>query len=49
MADEEVATQGELAITRTGDRLRLAREAAGLVARRCRDADADHPAPSWLQ
>jgi cytoskeletal protein RodZ len=29
MADEEVA-QGELAITRTGDRLRLAREAAGL-------------------
>ena len=30
MADEEVATQGELAITRTGDRLRLAREAAGL-------------------
>ena len=30
MADEEVAHQGELAITRTGDRLRLAREAAGL-------------------
>ncbi len=30
MAEEEVATQGELAITRTGDRLRLAREAAGL-------------------
>lgn len=31
MADEEAApTQGELAITRTGDRLRLAREAAGL-------------------
>ena len=31
MADEEVAPeQGELAITRTGDRLRLAREAAGL-------------------
>jgi cytoskeletal protein RodZ len=30
MADEEVADQGELAITRTGDRLRLAREAAGL-------------------
>lgn len=30
MADEELATQGELAITRTGDRLRLAREAAGL-------------------
>ncbi|NIJ36392.1 transcriptional regulator with XRE-family HTH domain [Sphingopyxis panaciterrae] len=30
MADEEVAEQGELAITRTGDRLRLAREAAGL-------------------
>lgn len=30
MDDEEVATQGELAITRTGDRLRLAREAAGL-------------------
>lgn len=30
MADEEVAAQGELAITRTGDRLRLAREAAGL-------------------
>lgn len=30
MADEEVATQGELAITRTGDRLRLAREEAGL-------------------
>ena len=30
MEEEEVATQGELAITRTGDRLRLAREAAGL-------------------
>ena len=31
MADEETApTQGELAITRTGDKLRLAREAAGL-------------------
>lgn len=31
MADEDVAPQqGELAITRTGDRLRLAREAAGL-------------------
>lgn len=30
MADEEVAEQGELAITRTGDRLRLAREAVGL-------------------
>lgn len=31
MADEEAAPeQGELAITRTGDRLRLAREAAGL-------------------
>lgn len=31
MADEEAApAQGELAITRTGDRLRLAREAAGL-------------------
>lgn len=30
MADEEVAAQGELAITRTGDTLRLAREAAGL-------------------
>ncbi|MDZ3831694.1 MAG: DUF4115 domain-containing protein [Sphingopyxis sp.] len=30
MAEEEVAEQGELAITRTGDRLRLAREAAGL-------------------
>lgn len=30
MAEEEGATQGELAITRTGDRLRLAREAAGL-------------------
>ena len=31
MADEEVAPeQGELAMTRTGDRLRLAREAAGL-------------------
>jgi len=30
MEDEEVAEQGELAITRTGDRLRLAREAAGL-------------------
>ncbi len=30
MADEEVADQGELAITRTGDRLRLAREAGGL-------------------
>ncbi|WP_428629086.1 helix-turn-helix domain-containing protein [Sphingopyxis sp.] len=31
MTDEEVAPeQGELAITRTGDRLRLAREAAGL-------------------
>ncbi|WP_432770557.1 MAG: helix-turn-helix domain-containing protein [Sphingopyxis sp.] len=30
MADEEGASQGELAITRTGDRLRLAREAAGL-------------------
>lgn len=30
MADEEGAAQGELAITRTGDRLRLAREAAGL-------------------
>lgn len=30
MADDEVADQGELAITRTGDRLRLAREAAGL-------------------
>lgn len=31
MADEETAqAQGELAITRTGDRLRLAREAAGL-------------------
>ncbi|MGH6697181.1 helix-turn-helix domain-containing protein [Sphingopyxis sp.] len=30
MAEEEVAPQGELAITRTGDRLRLAREAAGL-------------------
>lgn len=31
MADEEIApTQGELAITRTGDKLRLAREAAGL-------------------
>ncbi|SNT20928.1 helix-turn-helix domain-containing protein [Sphingopyxis indica] len=30
MADEEVAEQGELAITRTGDKLRLAREAAGL-------------------
>jgi len=30
MAEEEVATQGELAITRTGDRLRLAREVAGL-------------------
>lgn len=31
MADEEaVPTQGELAITRTGDRLRLARESAGL-------------------
>ena len=30
MAEEEGAPQGELAITRTGDRLRLAREAAGL-------------------
>ena len=31
MTDEDVAPeQGELAITRTGDRLRLAREAAGL-------------------
>lgn len=30
MADEEAPEQGELAITRTGDRLRLAREAAGL-------------------
>lgn len=31
MADEDIAPeQGELAITRTGDRLRLAREAAGL-------------------
>src|SRR3546814_9907540 len=30
MADEEGAEQGELAITRTGDKLRLAREAAGL-------------------
>lgn len=30
MDEEEVAAQGELAITRTGDRLRLAREAAGL-------------------
>lgn len=31
MADEEIAPeQGELAITRTGDKLRLAREAAGL-------------------
>src|SRR3546814_20841742 len=30
MADEEVAEQGERAITRTGDKLRLAREAAGL-------------------
>jgi len=30
MADEMVADQGELAITRTGDKLRLAREAAGL-------------------
>lgn len=30
MADEEVAEQGELAITRTGDKLRLAREKAGL-------------------
>ena len=30
MADEEVAAQGELAITRTGDKLRLAREKAGL-------------------
>lgn len=30
MADEVAPTQGELAITRTGDRLRLAREAAGL-------------------
>jgi cytoskeletal protein RodZ len=30
MAEEEVAAQGELAITRTGDRLRMAREAAGL-------------------
>ena len=31
MTDEDVAPeQGELAITRTGDRLRLAREEAGL-------------------
>lgn len=30
MTDEDAPTQGELAITRTGDRLRLAREAAGL-------------------
>ena len=30
MADEEAPEQGELAITRTGDRLRLAREAVGL-------------------
>jgi cytoskeleton protein RodZ len=30
MAEEEGAAQGELAITRTGDKLRLAREAAGL-------------------
>ena len=30
MADDEAPEQGELAITRTGDRLRLAREAAGL-------------------
>lgn len=30
MADEETPTQGELAITRTGDKLRQAREAAGL-------------------
>jgi transcriptional regulator with XRE-family HTH domain len=30
MADEDAPTQGELAITRTGDRLRIAREAAGL-------------------
>ncbi|KTE41457.1 MULTISPECIES: helix-turn-helix domain-containing protein [unclassified Sphingopyxis] len=30
MADEEAPEQGELAITRTGDRLRQAREAAGL-------------------
>src|SRR3546814_18941887 len=31
MGDEEGAEQGELAITRTGDKLRLAREAAGLT------------------
>lgn len=30
MTDEDAPAQGELAITRTGDRLRLAREAAGL-------------------
>jgi len=30
MADEEAAEQSELTMTRTGDRLRLAREAAGL-------------------
>ncbi len=30
MAEEDAPTQGELAITRTGDRLRVAREAAGL-------------------
>src|SRR3546814_19807816 len=31
MGDEEGAEHGELAITRTGDKLRLAREAAGLT------------------
>jgi transcriptional regulator with XRE-family HTH domain len=40
MADEEIATNGERAITRTGDRLRKAREAQGLsladVAQRTR-------------
>lgn len=30
MTEEDAPTQGELAITRTGDRLRIAREAAGL-------------------
>ncbi|PKP98472.1 MAG: DUF4115 domain-containing protein [Alphaproteobacteria bacterium HGW-Alphaproteobacteria-13] len=30
MTDEDAPAQGELAITRTGDRLRIAREAAGL-------------------
>ena len=30
LTDDEVAAQGELPITRTGDRLRIAREGAGL-------------------